>query len=161
VIETEPDGTWIYGGLYRIDFIVTLNYINETRIKDGEVVFYDPGLVNLWVGEPIVYSTRLRLDRVGAVSFKTSYTDGARRLFAYPRIFYNYTEIRLGIESFHSRGCDGIEPIYINMKESPDVLQPFSAVIIGIVIGIVIGMGSILLGIKIGKKRVEKKKVNS
>jgi hypothetical protein len=164
VIETELDGTWIFGRLYRIDFIITLNYINETRIKGVAVEFYDPGFVGLGVGEYkggyIVYSTRLFLDRMGALSFKTGYIDSARHLLTYPRISYNYTEIRLGEEFFHSKSWDGIGPIYINMKESPDVLQPFSVAIIGIAIGVVIGMGSVLLGIKIGEKRAEKKKVN-
>jgi hypothetical protein len=75
------------------------------------------------------------------------------RLFIKPSLNVNYTYSETGWTG--SLFWCGEEPIYINKKESPEALQPFSVAIIGIVIGI----GSILLGIKIGERRVEKKKL--
>ena len=166
VIETEPDGTWIRNKLYRVDFIISLNFVNESRVKYGEVIFYDPGLINLKypIGMRPNYIS-LRQDQEGAFIFKNSY-EYATRLDTYLSIFFNFTEIRpkgeflSWGEYFHSDSYCAHEPIYIDVKEpSSESLQPLS-LIIGVVIGAVIGVGSTLLGIKIGEKRAEKKKAN-
>jgi hypothetical protein len=80
------------------------------------------------------------------------------RLFIKPCLDFNYTYSKNGWTG--SLFWYGEEPIYIDKKESPEALQPFLVAIIGTVIGVVIAMGSVLLGIKIGEKRVEKKKAN-
>jgi len=166
VIETEPDGTWIRNKLYRVDFIISLNFVNESRVKYGEVIFYDPGLINLKypIGMRPNYIS-LRQDHEGAFIFRNSY-EYATRLDTYPSIHFNFTEIRpkgefLGCwgEYFHSDSyCAYIgenEPIYIDVKEPPsESLQPLS-----LIVGVVIGVGSTLLGIKIGEKRAEKKRL--
>jgi hypothetical protein len=161
VIETEPDGTWIRNKLYRVDFIISLNFVNESRVKYGEVIFYDPGLINLHspIGR-IPNNISLR-HYEGAFRFKNSY-EYATRLDTYPSIHFNFTEIRpkgeflSWGEYFHSDSYCGNEPIYIDVKEpSSESLQPLS-----LIMGVIIGVGSTLLGIKIGEKRAEKKKAN-
>jgi hypothetical protein len=57
----------------------------------------------------------------------------------------------------------GNEPIYIYEYEAPqplEPLEPLSMIVIGVAIGVAISTGSVLLGIKIGEKRAEKKKAN-
>jgi hypothetical protein len=160
IIETEADGTWIPDIWYRIDFIISLDYINHSEIK--YLIFYAPSLICLtyYAYEPI--SNRTCMEYSGQMNFlcfkAKAYPQAFNpRLFIKPSMNINYTYSKTGWS--HSLFWCGEEPIYINKKESPEVLQPFS-VTIGVVIGLVIGVGSTLLGIKIGEKRAEKKKAN-
>jgi hypothetical protein len=54
----------------------------------------------------------------------------------------------------------GNEPIYIYEYKAP--ITPFEPLLMvtGLAVGVVISAASIMLGIKIGEKRAEKKKVN-
>jgi hypothetical protein len=165
IIETEADGTWIPSireHWYRIDFIITLDYVNRSKIES--LVFYYPRLsLTYYVYKPIRNCTDLMeySGQVDVLCFKvTAYPQEFNpRLFIKPCFDFNYT-YSAEIGRPYSLFWYGEEPIYIDKKESPEALQPFSIAIIGIVIGVVIGMGSVLLGMKIGEKRAEKKKVN-
>jgi len=172
IIETENDGTWIPSvdeHWYHIDYVITLDYINKTRIK-SLIFFYHysipiSGLQYISFRaienetEVMEYS-----GQTGVLSFKiTAYPQAfSPRLRIIPQFEFNYTYSETWSSAIGPYGKQwrGIEPIYIDKKEPSQVSESLSIVVIGMVIGVGIGMGSILLGIKIEEKRSKKKKVN-
>lgn len=168
VIETERDGTWKPGTEYHVNFIIILDYINSDKIKS--LTFYNPRLSLLYVEQKLLspqnppfivlsypyqmgdFELLVRL----FVNWEGSYTG---RAAVVPTSYINITWIN------HTPEVDmtvwgGTEPIYIYEYKAPVTpLEPLSMVT-GLAVGVVISAASIMLGIKIGEKRAEKKKVN-
>lgn len=168
VIETERDGTWKPGTEYHVNFIIVLDYINSDRIKS--LTFYNPRLSLLYVEQKllspqnppfIVLSYPYQMGDFELLvklydNWEGSYTG---RAAVAPNSYINITWIN------HTPEVDmilwsGNEPIYIYEYEAPRTLEPSSMMVIGVAIGVVISAASIMLGIKIGERRVEKKKAN-
>jgi hypothetical protein len=155
VIETEKDGTWKTGTEYEVYFTIILDYIDRNFIKS--MTFYDAQLFG--VGEQSSYPSYITLDYSGRGVFELlvrPFIEGRRRL--YPRFDINITYTD-GV-GMYTLWDGGNEPIYIYEYEAPRTLEPSSMMVIGVAIGVVISAASIMLGIKIGEKRVEKKKAN-
>jgi len=160
VIETEKDGTWKTGTEYEVYFTIILDYINRSFI--ASMTFYDAQLFG--VAEQRSYPPAIMLYWPERRFFKLQvrafgFTEGRKGV--YPEIYINIT-----YKDGHSmqtlwEGRD--EPIYIYEYEAPqplEPLEPLSMIVIGVAIGVAISTGSVLLGIKIGEKRAEKKKAN-
>jgi hypothetical protein len=126
------------------------------------MTFYDAQLYG--VAEQRSYPTAIMLYWPERRFFKLQvrafgFTEGRKEV--YPEIYINIT-----YKDGHSmqtlwEGRD--EPIYIYEYEAPqplEPLEPLSMIVIGVAIGVAISTGSVLLGIKIGEKRAEKKKAN-
>jgi hypothetical protein len=155
IIDSENDGTWIPNNWYRVDFIITLEYINHSRIES--LIFYDPFLLDC--SNRMHKNVTIIMEWSGQTDVlyfeATSYLFNPR-LITYPNLSFNitYPQSR-GIPPATS-GWFGREPIYIGKTSQAQALEPF--LISTAIIGAVIGVGSVLLGIKIGEKRAEKKK---
>jgi hypothetical protein len=155
IIDSENDGTWIPNNWYRVDFIITLEYINHSSIES--LIFYDPFLSDC--------SNRMHKNVTfvmeGSGQIDELYFEAASyrfnpRLITYPSLSFNITYPQSWGMSPAACGWGGREPIYIGKTSQAQALEPFLISIA--IIGAVIGVGSVLLGIKIGEKRVEKKK---
>jgi hypothetical protein len=168
VIETERDGTWKPGTEYHVNFIVILDYINSDRIKS--LTFYNPRLSLLYVEQKllspqnppfIVLSYPYQMGDFELLvklyyNWEGSYTG---RAAVSPNSYINITWINHTPEVDMIR-WSGNEPIYIYEYKAPVTpLEPLSMVT-GLAVGVVISAASIMLGIKIGEKRAEKKKAN-
>jgi len=170
IIETENDGTWIPSCTehwYRIDYIITLDYINKTTIE-SLIFFYHfsipiSGLTYISFRdiknktEVMEYSGQTDMLSFEITAYPQEFIP---RLRIRPQFEFNYTFTEDG-RSYSTQWC-GLEPIYVDKKEPLQVSESPSIVVtgtvIGVIIGVAIGTGSVLLGIKIGEKRAEKKK---
>jgi hypothetical protein len=158
IIETEKDGTWKSGTEYEVYFTIILDYIDRNFIES--LTFYDAQLFG--VGEQSSDPSHIVLNYPERGVFKLlvrPFIEGRRRV--YPLIYINITYTDGG--GMHTSWDGKNEPIYIYEYEAPqplEPLEPLSMIVIGVAIGVVISTGSILLGIKIGEKRLEKKKAN-
>jgi len=175
IIETENDGTWIPSiseHWYRIDYIITLDYINKTEIE-SLIFFYHFNHFSIPISGLIYIGFREIKNKTQIMEFPgqtdilsfeiTAYPEEFRpRLRINPQFEFNYTLTEDGRS--YGKQWYGLEPIYIDKKEPLQVSESPSTIVIGAVIGVIIGVaistGSVLLGMKIGEKRAEKKKAN-
>jgi hypothetical protein len=165
IIETEEDGTWIPSNWYGIDYIITLEYINRSITES--LVFYDAHLVGAWVTNrallAVVNSTEIMRwsGQTGKLSFEASENpvgfDPRCRNSPWLRFNYTFSEsFGYGTQPI-SAWWQGEEHIYIG--KTSQGLEQSSVVVVSIIVGVAIGVGFVLIGIRIGEKRAEKKTV--
>ena len=160
VIETEKDGTWKTGTEYEVYFTIILDYINRNFIES--MTFYDAQLFG--VAERSSYPSNITFcycypKRAVFRLLVKSFIEGRTMVYPLFRINITYRDGNRMYTSWNG----GDEPIYIYEYEAPrtlEPLEPLSMMVIGVAIGVVISAASIMLGIKIGEKRAEKKKAN-
>jgi len=174
VIETEQDGTWKTDSSYKLDFLLTVTFFNETHFEgdplnftkgavEGEEFVYAYGDVTYFLDDYVphllVYSPTNR--KMATIRFLPR-SEG--RVEIYPKLTIRDVKLHEGYVYAHSWGGQygyaAVEPIYIDVK-SPSATSPIilptilSSELIFLVAGIINGV--IVIGaIFMVKRRKEK-----
>jgi len=142
VIETEGDNTWMEDKSYRIDFTVTLTYLNQSIFTPNEfyLLFYSASVFSFQT-EKLVNSTKVDLWRDGTLSLKFTNYVNVERFQLNPYLQYEIHDRNEKLNAWWSSN----EPIYIDFKSSstpsPSLLSPE---LIFMALGIV--LGAVLIG---------------